>query len=312
MILPFAACSKEDPGAASEATTETTLPKLSLVGMVDEWEFTGKDYNLTHDHYLDATEIIFDVFMQPIVKEYKWTYSYVAKIGDKVIDQKDNIESGGANNFEISIKSDEPFEEGHLVISIIDEEGNEICKGETDVRQTPPPSIADLYGYTMDKDKENVLPGTNISVKIPEGFEPSESMGDDKVKDQIVGFFADKDGCIFEIMYCGAYNYKSHVVDSAIENAIVMLINYYEGNNVTCSDPKSTKFSIGEDEFNVRYVYTDPISKMEKKSMLMVSFAVGDHDTAYGVVVQIIVPAGEEIDAESRIRKITDLFGEAK
>ena len=312
MLMPLAACNREDPDATSEVTATTTPPKLSLIGMVDETQFSGKDYNLTNDRYVDAKEIIFTAFMQPIVKEYKWTYSYVAKIGDKEIDRKDNIESSGRADFEISIKSDEPFEEGRLVIIVSDEDGNEICRGETDVRQTPPPSIATFDGFTMEVGKTCTLPGTDISVTVSDRFKADEPKDDSSVKQEVVGFFNNTKGEVFEIVYSGEASYKSHVVDSGVENGIIAVINYFQQNHVMSSDPKSYRFKLGDDDFIAYYTYSDPIPANGNTRIMPVGFAIGDHDSAYTIVAQIIFPGDEEINAEARIDELLKMFAKVK
>ena len=312
MIMSLAACSKEDPGATSEVTATTTPPKLSLVGMVDESQFSGKDYNLTNDRYVDATEIIFTVFMQPIVKEYKWSYSYVAKIGDKEIDRKDNIEAGGMTSFDIDIKSEEPFEEGRLVIIVSDEDGNEICRGETDVRQTPPPSIANLDGFTMEVGKQCTLPGTDIAVTVSDRFTPAEPKEDSTVKEEIVALFTNKDVEALEFVYSGEANYKSHVIDSGAENGIIALINYFEQNHVKTCDLKSYRFKLGDDDCIAYYTATDPIVKNNNARLMPFAFAIGDHDTAYTVIGQLVISAKTEFNAEASIDEILKMFSKVK
>ena len=306
--MPLAACSKGAAETSAEITATTTPPKLSLVGMVEETQFSGKDYNLTNDRYIDAKEIIFTVFMQPIVKEYKWTYSYVARIGDKEIDRKDNIESGGTTNFDIDIKSEEPFEEGRLVITVSDEDGNEICRGETDVRQTPPPSIASFDGFTMEAGKSCTLPGTDIAVTVNDRFEKGEPKDDSSVKDNVMAFFFNTKGEVFEVVYSGAANYKSHVIDSGVENGVIAVINYFQQNNVASSDPKSYRFKLGDNDFIAYYTYSDPVPQNGNSRIMPIGFAIGDHDTAYTIVAQVVIPAGEEVNAEARIDEILKMF----
>ena len=180
MVFSFASCGKDDKDQNTEPTTaeSTTAPKLALSGVVESGEFDGKEFNLTTGHYKDTKEIVYKVYLQSIAKEYKITYSYAATVDGVQIDKKDNLEVINSDVIEIVIKSEELIPEGHLVVTVMDEDGHEVSVGECDVLQTPEPTIADLTGFALVKGQTVTFPGTEITINVDNKFEVVQDAAD--------------------------------------------------------------------------------------------------------------------------------------
>ena len=325
LMMTGTACGKKNDADADEpdieeeiATTETSEPDELLSDYLMGMNFRGDAYNIVDNQYEDVTKIDLGISFYSGAGERTWHYSYVATIDDQEIAREENIELSDSTEISINIFDDNRFFEGHLVITVTDEYGNEIAVGECDIVRTPDPTIADVSDFRITDHDTYHFPGTDLDITVDDRFEvldPSQTVeigeeGEEpdityeyEVLTEVGNFYSDEYETYFSIQYVGRYDCQSA---------------YVQNSSLTVMEGMSQIFDQGGIENEIRWFNAD-IAGQESTIYYMTiwnddtvivafDFHFGDEDTTYSANGEFRFPADQEVDIEAEITEISDMI----
>ena len=322
LMMTGTACGKktdtDDQEDEEVEVTESTMPDELLSDYLMGMNFRGDAYNIVDNQYEDVTKIDLGISFYSGAGERTWHYNYVATIDDQEIAREENVELSESTEISVNIFDDNRFFEGHLVIAVTDEYGNEIVTAECDILRTPDPTIADVSDFRITDHDTYHFPGTDLDITVDDRFEvldPSQTVeigeeGEEpdityeyEVLTEVGDFYSDEYEANFSIQYVGQYDCQSR---------------YVQNSSLTVMEGMSQVFDQGGVENEIRWFNVDLGGQdttvyymtiwYEDKVVVVYAFHFGDEDTTYTANGEFRFPTDQDVDIEAEITEITDMI----